>query len=141
MMGSRDEAEDMLQVSFVDVYKHLASYRYASTLGSWIKRIVINNCISTLKKRRLDMESIDDGHIQIADTSYSSEEESNLTVEAVKEALKKLPEGYRTVFSLYVFEGYDHQEIGQILSVSEATSKSQYSRAKKRMRELLQTIV
>lgn len=137
MLGDRDEAEDVLQISFVDVFKNLQSYRYEASLGSWIKRIVINNCITTLKRRKIYFESIEEGHMQIADFAPEPSFDCKLSVDKVKKAMSLLPEGYRTVFSLYLFEGYDHQEIGEILQVSEATSKSQFSRAKKKMRDLL----
>lgn len=135
MMRDTSEAEDMLQTSFMDVFRNLDKYRYESTLGSWIKRIVINNCVSELKRRRIYFQEIEENHQE----RHDSEEvlDCVLSVDMVKSAIKKLPVGYRTVFSLYLLEGYDHREIGQILSISEATSKSQYSRAKKKMRDLL----
>lgn len=140
MLSSTDEAEDVLQISFVDVFRSLESYRHEATLGSWIKRIVINNCLTMIKKRRLHFESIEENHIQIPDEGPEPMIDSidDLSVAKVKDAMARLPEGYRTVFTLYLFEGYDHQEIGQILDITEATSKSQFSRAKRKMRELLQ---
>lgn len=139
MLKSRDEAEDALQISFVDVFKNLEKYRYEASLGSWIKRIVINNCLTALKKRKMHFESIEEGHIQIADEDHARDNGmSELSVAQVKSALSELPDGYRTVFTLYLFEGYDHQEISEILEISEATSKSQFSRAKKKMRQLLE---
>lgn len=141
MLQNTDEAEDVLQISFVDVFKNLGSYRYEASLGSWIKRIVINNCLTAIKKRKLSFESLDEGHVQIADEEESVElSYRDLSVDLVKQAMAQLPDGYRTVFSLYLFEGYDHQEIGQILSISEATSKSQFSRAKKKMRQILEQV-
>ena len=141
MLSDRDEAEDVLQISFVDAFRNLKSYRSEATIGSWIKRIVINNCITTLKRRKVYLESIEDNHLQIADEGGIVEsDEDNLTIERIKNAMELLPDGYRTVFSLYLFEGYDHQEIGEILSISEATSKSQFSRAKQKMRTLLANI-
>lgn len=136
MLNDDLDAEDLLQKSFVDVFTKMNSFRYESSIGAWIKRIVVNNCINFLKKRRLKIQSIDDSYLQIADDTPLDRQSVN--VKAINNAIKKLPDGYRVVFSLYLFEGYDHQEIGSILGVSEATSKSQYSRAKKKLRDLLE---
>jgi RNA polymerase sigma factor (sigma-70 family) len=138
MMGSVENAEDVLQNAFVDVYTKLDSFRFESTIGAWIKRIVINNCINALKKRRLEFAELSDnmGHLPVEDTLVS---DSVLNVEKIQKAIMNLPEGYRVVFSLYAMEGYDHEEIGEILGVSEATSKSQYSRAKAKLRDILQS--
>jgi RNA polymerase sigma-70 factor (ECF subfamily) len=96
----------------------------------------VNNCINFLKKRRLYFEEIDERAAGREDT-ITEEEEPKLSVQAVNEALFRLPDGYRVVFSLYQMEGYDHQEIAGILNISEQTSKSQYSRARKKLKELL----
>ena len=88
----------------------------------------------------MNFESIDDDHIQIADEVDEPIAVDIMTVQRVKRAMDLLPDGYRTVFTLYLLEGYDHQEIGEILSISEATSKSQYSRAKKKIRQLLEEV-
>lgn len=130
------DAEDLLQNAFVDVFTKLDSFRHESTIGAWIKRIVINTCINFLKKRRLNTQSWDE---RIPDQADEREADTwpELTIEKVKQAIGALPDGYRTVFSLYLMEGYDHKEIGEILQISEATSKSQYSRAKSRLREMM----
>ena len=136
MVKNELDAEDLLQNSFVDVFTKLGTFRFQSSVGAWIKRIVVNNCINFLKKRKLQIEELND---QIAEHPVTNEsnDRSPLTVESVNQALYKLPDGYRVVFSLYCLEGYDHKEIAEILEISEATSKSQYSRAKKKLRELM----
>jgi RNA polymerase sigma-70 factor (ECF subfamily) len=136
MVNNEMDAEDLLQQSFIDVFTKIDSFRYESAIGAWIKRIVVNNCINFLKKRRLKIESIDDRFLQLPDNEPV--EEVHLNVNAINQALGELPDGYRVVFSLYMFEGYDHQEIGQILGITEATSKSQFSRAKKKLKDLLE---
>jgi len=136
MVNNDLDAEDMLQQSFVDVFTKMSSFRYESSIGAWIKRIVVNNCINFLKKRRLKIESLDDRYHKVAQEMPADDIVFN--VDAINSAVRSLPDGYRIVFSLYLFEGYDHQEIGQILEISEATSKSQFSRAKKKLRELLE---
>ncbi len=136
MVNSALDAEDLLQQSFIDVYSKMDSFRYESTIGAWIKRIVVNNCINFLKKRKLKIESLDDRFHHVPDHEPVSEK--HLNVKAINDAMTKLPDGYRVVFSLYQFEGYDHKEIGEILDITEATSKSQFSRARKKLRELLE---
>jgi RNA polymerase sigma-70 factor (ECF subfamily) len=139
MLSNVENAEDVLQNSFVDIFSKLDSFRYESAVGAWIKRIVINNCINFIKKRRLQFDELND-NIQKADIQDTpSVGEDVLNVEMIQKAIMQLPEGYRVVFTLYAMEGYDHEEIGEILGVTEATSKSQYSRAKARLREILQS--
>lgn len=138
MLRDPMDAEDLLQNSFVDVFSKLHTFRFESTIGAWIKRIVVNNCINHLKKRRLHFEELDDRVTGISDSDYSPTPENGLNVATINRAIAKLPDGYRIVFSLYLLEGYDHKEIGQILGITEATSKSQYSRAKRKLREILQ---
>ena len=133
------DAEDLLLNSFIDVFTKLHSFRYQSSIGAWIKRIVINNCINFLKKRRLQIDEWDDKIPERLERESNDHQEVALSVEKVNRALLELPDGYRVVFSLYLMEGYDHKEIAQILGVSEATSKSQYSRAKAKLRQLLST--
>lgn len=135
MMNNREEAEDILQEAFTQAFLKLGSFRYESSFGSWIKRIVVNTCINAINKRKIDLtycEEIYDG-----DLVDEEEAQPEFTVQNVSNAVEKLPEGSRMVFSLYLLEGYDHGEIAQILNISESTSKSQYMRAKRRVAELL----
>jgi RNA polymerase sigma-70 factor (ECF subfamily) len=135
MMNNREEAEDMLQEAFSEAFHRLATFRFESAFGAWLKRITINKCINALKKRKADLVITED----LPDQSEEPETSQlpGLTIEQVQLAMEGLPEGYRVVFSLYLLEGYDHVEISQILGISEETSKSQFSRAKKRMKEIL----
>lgn len=130
------DAEDLLQNSFVDVFTKLDTFRFQSSIGAWIKRIVVNNCINFLKKKRLKFQEINENLNSIEEDSQSNEPPA-YSVKTIKNAIYQLPDGYRVVFSLYTMEGYDHQEIAEILGISVATSKSQYSRAKKKLRQLL----
>jgi RNA polymerase sigma factor (sigma-70 family) len=138
MLGSAENAEDALQNAFVDVFTKLESFRFESTIGAWIKRIVINNCINLLKKRRIDFIELTE-NAQKSTQGDPSVSEPILNVSAIQNAIQQLSDGYRTVFNLYALEGYDHEEIGEILGISEATSKSQYSRAKAKLREVLKS--
>ena len=135
MLRNELDAEDVLQTSFMDVFAKLHSFRYDASIGSWIKRIVVNNCINFLKKKRIQLEELQDSHHPIEEEN--EDPDFIYSVQQIQEAIYQLPDGYRVVFSLYLLEGYDHQEIGEIMGISEATSKSQFSRAKKKLREVL----
>jgi len=135
MVQNAHDAEDILQSIFIEVFTKLDSFRYESSIGAWIKRITINKCINFLKSRRLAFQELTAGMDRVEVTE--TEREPILSVEKINKAINALPDGYRVVFSLYAVEGYDHEEIAQILGVTEATSKSQYSRAKAKLREVL----
>ena len=134
---SEEDAEDVLQEAFISAFRSLDSYRGDATFGAWLKRIVINKAINALNKKK--HESLPDENEQwdIAEEESPPEYRDSLTVERVRKAIEKLPDGYRSVLSLYLLEGYDHQEIGEILAISESTSKSQLNRAKAKLKELL----
>lgn len=136
MVHDQMDAEDVLQNAFVDVFTKMGSFRYESTIGAWIKRIVVNHCINFLKKKKLQLEDLDDRFVNLRDETPETEE-SRFSTEKINKAIMMLPDGYRVVFSLYLLEGYDHEEISEILQISEATSKSQYSRAKAKLRDIL----
>ncbi|MCK6618150.1 MAG: RNA polymerase sigma factor [Cyclobacteriaceae bacterium] len=133
--GQDNEAEDVLQEAFISAFRNLAEYRGDASFGSWLKRIVINKAINALKKRKFDLVAEDEA----ADVAEESEPQykPELTVERVRAAIMQLPDGYRSVLSLYLLEGYDHQEIAGILHISESTSKSQLNRAKSKLKQLL----
>lgn len=134
------EAEDVLQEAFVRAFKKIDSFKGDATFGAWLKRIVVNTSINHIKKRKLDLVDMEDRHQELAEAPEADGFEldaGGLDMDQIRRAIESLPEGYRMVFSLYLLEGYDHQEIGTILGISEATSKSQYSRAKKKLRQLL----
>ena len=138
MMGSEPEAEDVLQESFLDVFKNLNSFRGESSLGAWIKRIVVNHCLNHLKRRKIVFEEMKDHYEDnFYDDQPEDDDETHYEVMRVKNAIMKLPDGYRQVLSLYLLEGYDHGEIAGILGIQETGSKSQYSRARSRLREIL----
>lgn len=138
MVGNTHDAEDILQVAFVDIFGKIDSFNFESSIGAWIKRIIVNRCIDHLKKRRLLTESFDTRiHPDMIDEAPMEKDTHNYSVDAVKQGMKQLSDGYRVVLSLYLFEGYDHEEIATILSISPSTSKSQYHRAKKRLRSIM----
>ena len=140
MLNNQEEAEDLLQDSFVDAFMKLESFRYESSFGAWFKRIVINNCLNWINKKRVELTFPEDlSNMDAPDEEKKDEEEIAYSVQKVNQALTRLPEGYRVIFSLYALEGYDHKEISDILGVSESTSKSQYLRAKQKIKELIKS--
>ena len=139
MLKNTTDAEDILQNSFIDVFTKLHTFAFQSTIGAWMKRIVINNCINYLQRKKFNFDEFDSqthGKDMI-EFDESTSFGDGLSVEKVQKALLQLPDGYRVVFSLYMFEGYDHEEISEILKISESTSKSQFHRAKQKLRGLL----
>lgn len=139
IVNNREEAEDMLQEAFTNCFSNIGSYRSESTFGAWLKTIVINNCINRLRKREAELVYVDDYR-----PVEKPEEEEPPTLwpdtSVIAKAVEKLPDGYRVVFSLYLLEGYDHSEISQILNISESTSKTQYLRAKEKLKKILLTM-
>jgi len=139
IVGNIAEAEDVLQEAFVDAFSKLKDFRQDTTFGLWLKQIVVNRSINLLRKRRLELVDLEEGQLEnIAEDEVEDEEEIQLQAARIKEAMKELPEGYRLVISLYLLEGYDHEEIGQILNISENTSRTQFLRAKRKLLEILQ---
>jgi RNA polymerase sigma-70 factor (ECF subfamily) len=134
-MNDHGLAEDVLQSAFLDVFTKMSQFSFQSTLGAWIKRIVVNECIDQLRKRKIHFTEMDDQIMNIEDIVV---EENKINVELIKYAMEALPDGYRTVFSLYAIEGYKHEEIGKMLNISEETSKSQYHRARKKLRSIIE---
>ena len=137
--GDYAEAEDVLQESFLSAFRELHSYKGDSSFGSWLKRIVINKSINCLRNRRLQLVPLADQHDAPTATEPEGEydaQELSWRADVVRRCVQELPDGYRVVLSLYLLEGYDHAEIAGILNITESTSKSQYSRARKKLLEL-----
>lgn len=133
------EAEDVVQEAFIKAFSKLHQYKAEVTFGSWLKRIVINKCIDSLKSKRQFMLELDEVHLKVVDSSYEDEwlVDDAITLEDVKKAISNLPEKYKYVVMLFLIEGYDHQEISQILNISEVASRTQLSRGKVKLRDLL----
>jgi RNA polymerase sigma factor (sigma-70 family) len=129
------EAEDVMQESFLAAFEKIETYSGTVSFGAWLKKIVINRSLDALNKRKAVFEDIE-SHAGIRDNSpeeLTRNEEIDVRVEAVKDAIEKLPDGYRVILSLYLLEGYDHDEIAEILKISSSTSRSQLSRAKQKL--------
>jgi RNA polymerase sigma factor (sigma-70 family) len=133
-----DEAQDVLQEAFLDAFARIKDFRQETTFGLWLKQIVVHRCINLLRKRKIDLVNISNEQIEnLADDDPQDDDELQYKVEQVKQAMKLLPEGYRLVLSLYLLEGYDHEEIGQVLGINENTSRTQFLRAKRKLIEIL----
>jgi RNA polymerase sigma-70 factor (ECF subfamily) len=129
------EAEDIMQEAFLSAFEKIETYSGTVSFGAWLKKIVINRSLDRLGKRKAVFEDIE-SHVGIRDDSHedsSRNEEIDVKVEEVKEAIENLPDGYRVILSLYLLEGYDHDEIADILKISSSTSRSQLSRAKQKL--------
>lgn len=138
IVGNIAEAEDVLQEAFLDAFAKVKDFRQDTTFGLWLKQIVVNRAINLLRKRKLELIELESEMLEnIADYDFEDETEIQYRAARVKEAIKELPEGYRLVISLYLLEGYDHEEIGQILNIAENTSRTQFLRAKRKLIDVL----
>lgn len=124
---SSAEAEDALQEGFIKVFKHLKNYKGEGSLEGWIRRIMVNTSLNQLKAKHHFTESIDENELE-DHVGWSVENEAEIT--EIMEEIRQLSAGFRTIFNLYAIEGYSHREIGEMLGISEGTSRSQYSRAR-----------
>lgn len=138
IVNDEDEAADVLQEAFIDAFTRISDFRQETTFGLWMKQIVINRAISQIRKRKLELISIDETDVEsIPDNEVSDNSEFEMQVRQVQATIQQLPDGYRLVLSLYLLEGYDHEEISQILQISENTSRTQFMRARRKLAELL----
>ncbi|HVI47359.1 MAG TPA: RNA polymerase sigma factor [Chitinophaga sp.] len=135
MTGNVNDAEDTLQEAFIQVHKNIGKLENDSSLTAWIKRVVINHCLNTLRKKKVYFEDVE--VVEVAEERSVDEADFTWTVAAVKSAIGSLPHGYRTVLNLYLFEDYSHREIADMLGISESTVKTQYMRAKEKVRQIV----
>ena len=138
MLGNEEEAKDLLQDAFIDAFVKLHSLQDAKLFPAWLKRIVVNKCINQLRKRTLHEELQE---YDLEASPYDEGEFTDVQAKRVLKAVDKLPAGCKTVLNLYLFEGYDHSEIAQILEISTSASKAQYCKAKARIRTMIETEV
>jgi RNA polymerase sigma-70 factor (ECF subfamily) len=133
---SREDAEDMLQEGFIKIFGQLRQFQNRGALEGWIRKIIVHTCINNLKKNKKFTESVDIIH---ASGVHIREESVPSIVQAkqVVECIRMLPIGYRTVLNLYAVEGYSHREIATMLDIEESTSRSQYTRAKAMLEDIL----
>jgi RNA polymerase sigma-70 factor (ECF subfamily) len=133
---NREDAEDMLQEGFIKVFSQIHTFRNQGAFEGWIRKIVVHTCINHLKKNKRFNESVDiiyASSIQVREESVPSIVQTKQIVECIR----ILPMGYRTVLNLYAIEGYSHKEISEMLDIEESTSRSQYTRAKQMLEDIL----
>src|SRR5215831_10890329 len=133
---NREDAEDMLQEGFIKVFSQIRTFENRGAFEGWIRRIIVHTCINILKKNKKFNESVDIIH---ATTIQIREESVPAIIQAkqVVECIRLLPMGYRTVLNLYAVEGYSHREIANMLDIEESTSRSQYTRARAMLEDIL----
>jgi len=133
---NREDAEDMLQEGFIKVFSQIHTFQNKGAFEGWIRRIIVHTCINNLKKNKRFAESLDIVHahgVQVREESVPSIVQAKQIVECIR----ILPIGYRTVLNLYAIEGYSHKEISDMLDIEESTSRSQYTRAKQMLEDIL----
>lgn len=132
-------AQDVLQDGFIKVFGKLSEFKMDGSFEGWIRRIMVNTSLDEIRRNKKRQNDVDMSAVEymVEDKSYILE---SLQAEDLLKMVQKLPIGYRTVFNLYAIEGYSHKEIAEQLDISENTSKSQYSRAKMQLREMIEKI-
>jgi RNA polymerase sigma factor (sigma-70 family) len=136
ILNHEAEAEDVMQDSFLDAFRKIEEYKGEGSFGGWLRRIVVNNSIDALKKRK-EHVSLENYMNELADEPNGFAESVEYRVEEIKRAVPMLPEEHRVILSLFLFEGYDHEEISQILSITNNASRTRYSRAKSKLLKIL----
>lgn len=140
IVNSTQEAEDIMQEAFLSAFDKIEYYSGNVSFGAWLKKIVVNKSIDTLRNNKI-FSSFDeintDECVEYETYEFSNQIEINQQVEKIKKAINSLPNGYRIIISLNLIEGYDHEEISQILNITSATSRSQFMRAKRKLIQLL----
>jgi len=135
-LPDRMEAEDAMQEAFFKAFDKLHTFRNEVAFGAWLKRIVVNTCIDYLKKKKLQLTSIDDVK-GVADVQDGADDFMPESVEDIKLAMNELPEGYRLVLNLHLVEGYEYEEIAEMLGIAQSSVRSQFTRARQKLIELL----
>ena len=128
------EAEDIMQESFLSAFQKINMYSGSVSFGAWLKKIVVNQSLDCLKKKKIFFEELEERVIESRETEDA---DFSGKAEQIRDAILRLPDGFRVVLSLYLLEGYDHEEIGQILGISSSTSRSQYTRARQKLTLML----
>ena len=137
MMGNNEDAKDVLQDSFVHAFTKISDLRQPEMFTAWMKRTVINHCINALNKKRLITKDIEEQGDFAQHEDHGISEAMQYEVKKVLQAIDRISEGCRTVLNLYLFDGYDHKEIAEILNISESASKAQYSKARAKVRQII----
>ncbi|WP_343485783.1 RNA polymerase sigma factor [Allomuricauda sp. d1] len=135
-LKNADDAEDVLQESFIKAFQKLHQFKGEVTFGAWLKRIVVNRSIDFLKSKQQKTIELNEGYMHITD-DRDWKVDDGIGIEEVKREIEQLPDKYRFVVQLYLVEGYDHAEISQIMEISETASRTRLSRGKNYVKESL----
>ena len=138
--NSKTDAEDILQEGFIKIFTKINNFSDKGSFEGWMKRIVVNTAISHYHKNKKHNEVYDIDEIKETQVETYKFDDIEFTREELFNTIERLPEGYKLIFNLYAIEGYKHKEIAKKLNISENTSKSQYSRAKNKIREMLEKL-
>ncbi len=133
---SSEEAEDVVKMGFISVFENIESYKGTGSLEGWIRKILVNTALSNIRKNKKFKQNIDLDSVEfmLPSSGYLND---NFAAQDLLKIIQSLPVGFKTVFNLYAIEGYSHKEIGEMLNISEGTSKSQYSRAKAHLQKII----
>lgn len=146
IIGDIEISEDIMQEAFIDAFNKLSQFNYESTFGSWLKRIVINKSLNYLRRKKMVLEKeaeyrneyessiMNDGQVETAESEHWS---ASFSLQDIQNACQQLAKKHSLIFNLYMIEGYDHEEISEIMGITSSTSRSQLSRAKQNLKELL----
>jgi len=132
-----EDAEDAMQEAFINAFKKIDQYTAEVSFGAWLKKIVINKSLDKLRAKQNYYISIDEAQLEVVAEEDNWQTRDDTTLEEVKAEIEKLPDKYRVVVILFLLEGYDHQEISEILNISSTASRTQLLRGKKKLQEAL----
>ena len=142
-LKNTDDAKDALQDGFIKIYQKIDEYKNEGSFEGWIKRVIVNTCLQEIRNRKKIVFTEKDELKE--DVNITDEIEENyfegITPGQLFEIIKELPDGYRTIFNLFVLDGFNHKEISEQLSITEGTSKSQLARAKKHLRDKINVLI
>ncbi|MCR9225820.1 MAG: sigma-70 family RNA polymerase sigma factor [Flavobacteriaceae bacterium] len=138
-LKNADDAEDVLQDSFIKAFQRIGQFKGDVTFGAWLKRIVVNGSIDFLKSKHQRTVELNENYLQVAEEGDWSVEEG-ISIEQVKETIDELPQKYRYVVQLFLVEGYDHSEIAGILGVTETASRTRLLRGKAQLKDRLKDL-
>jgi RNA polymerase sigma factor (sigma-70 family) len=139
-MKNSQDAEDVMQEAFIKAFRKIDSFKGEVTFGAWLKKIVVHQSIDTLKSKKLDFLDVDENYLKIVVDDDNWEISDGISAEEVKLAISQLPQKYELVLSLFLIEGYDHQEISQILNITQVNSRTQLLRGKQKLKESLKLV-
>lgn len=144
MLNGSHEAEDIMQDAFLQAFKNITMYKEEVSFGAWLKRVVINKTLDFLRKNKINFDELNEQttrNLEKNEEEYSDEyqEKTNDKINVIKKTISEMPEKQRVLLTLYLFEGYDHEEISEFLEMSHSAVRTGYSRAKRKLQELLKT--